>query len=247
MITVAGDMIVDHYLIGDADRLSPEAPVPVMKNIRKMKRPGGADNVYHNIRALGAEARLIGSTRIHKKRVFCQGQQVVRLDYGERCSPIPRDTEFTGDVVFSDYGKGSLLHIEAFMKNCRAFIDPKGELDKYRGAFVLTPNRKEFVEYAGNLSRASEVRNDLNIEHLCITLGEDGIMVINDNETIYPAQRRPVYDVTGAGDTVLAVLAVAVQKGYSIARSAQYANAAAGIVIQQLGTGTVTADEIALC
>ncbi len=243
---VIGDIIVDEYLFGETTRISPEAPVPIVNVTKKEERPGGAANVSENLRSLGVKHSLIGSTPLKKTRVICQGQQLLRIDQNDIAEPIkdcPDD-----NIIFSDYGKGSLKNVQAFINQATGFtfVDPKGSFDKYSGCTFLKPNLLEFREVTQGdiVDEANYMRKELNINAICVTIGKEGMILISEEVTHFPAEAHDVYDVTGAGDTVIAVMAAAIAEGYSLKQSAGLANRAAGLVVQRLGTSTVTRDEI---
>ena len=296
-VLVVGDLILDRYVYGETARISPEAPVPVVRVGRLEERAGGAANVAVNLRALGTEVsvaglcgedtaadvlgalleqagvhcrfhRLASMQTVTKLRVVSQHQQLLRLDYEDAAVQTPVD--FPGDttalledvqcVVISDYAKGSLGRVQDLIAAARrrglpVLVDPKGrDFGRYRGATLLTPNQREFEEVAGRCrgeaelaSRAEQLREQLDLEALVVTRGERGMMLVQKDASCaqyLPALAQEIYDVTGAGDTVLATLAAALVSGYTLAEAAQFANAAAGQVVRKLGTATVTAGEL---
>lgn len=297
-VLVVGDVILDRYIFGSTTRISPEAPVPVVRVERTEERPGGAANVALNIRSLGVGVQLTGITgedaaaellarelsaaevncrfirqnrfpTVTKLRVISQHQQLLRLDYEEE--PIVVDTEglyaqylswlSSADcVVLSDYAKGSLVRVAEFISAARhrsvpVLVDPKGrEFSRYRGATVLTPNLREFEEVVGTcpaqkeiVAKGEELCRTLGLSALLVTQGEQGMTVIDadrGNTRHLPAQAQEVYDVTGAGDTVIAALAAALVSGYPVAQAAEFANIAAGLVVAKLGTATVSPEEL---
>jgi len=256
MILVAGDIIQDEYIYGDVTRISPEAPVPIVNVTRREVRPGGAANVAANLQALGADVKLLGGmSDIRKTRIIGNHQQMLRIDEKDQAVPIQpvvfKKAAIGVDIVaFSDYDKGSLQYVSDFVRQVKyALVDPKGDFYKYRGAFLLKPNLQEFIAYAGegNIEgRAAELRGELTIAAFCITLGADGILLVTDKVTRIPGISRQVYDVTGAGDTVLAVLAFALSINLTIEQAAHYANLAGSIVVSRMGTATVTRAELGL-
>ncbi|MCY4177082.1 MAG: bifunctional D-glycero-beta-D-manno-heptose-7-phosphate kinase/D-glycero-beta-D-manno-heptose 1-phosphate adenylyltransferase HldE [Endozoicomonadaceae bacterium] len=295
-ILLAGDVMLDRYWTGPAARISPEAPVPVVKVDGMEERPGGAGNVALNLAMLGSSVKLLGVTgkdeaasllgsklkaagvqcefleqenqpTIVKLRVLSQHQQLLRLDFE---NPIKLDEliitqKFTAmlkgtDVcVLSDYGKGVLSYPQAFIQAARAndipvIIDPKGtDFERYRHATLLTPNLTEFEAIVGHcadektlISRGQLLREKLSLEALLITRGEHGMTLLcaDQPELHIPTQAREVYDVTGAGDTVIATLAAAIASGQSLQQATILANIAAGIVVGKVGTATITLPEL---
>ena len=302
-ILIVGDVMLDRYFWGTVSRISPEAPVPVVKLERQTLTAGGAANVAANVSSLGANAFLIGAVGADnggrelagileknnvsseylvkienrpttaKTRIVAHHQHVVRLD-DEIAAPL-EDEEAEEiyqaaikllpqiDVlVLSDYAKGCLCEAVLFKiiraaRDCKIpiLVDPKGKnYRKYNGATVLTPNKFEAAAASGvdindekSLSEAgAKLLSDLEIDSLLVTLGEDGMLLFEKNgeSQQFPAAARDVYDVTGAGDTVIAALAGAIGAGADLATAAQIANTAAGIAVEQVGTATVTLDEL---
>lgn len=296
-VLVVGDVMLDRYWFGDVTRISPEAPVPVLKVSKVDERPGGAANVARNIATLGARCTLLSvvgddeaglclekllgqhgnvqamlhrdptiSTTI-KLRAIARQQQLLRIDFETQPSHEVLNAKLAdfrtkladADVVIlSDYGKGGLAHIAEMIRLARAagkpvLVDPKGDdYARYRGATVLTPNRSEFKEVAGGWkneeelsSKAERLRTELQLDALLVTRSEEGMSLYRDNEVLHePTQSREVFDVSGAGDTVIATLAVMLACGESWANAVRIANRAAGIVVGKLGTAMVTRDEI---
>lgn len=294
-VLVVGDVMLDCYWDGQATRISPEAPVPVVKVKGQRQVPGGAANVAMNIAALGAKVTLIGAVGnddaaatlkkqleahgIHfvpvvttapttlKWRVLSHHQQLIRLDFEEQQSApvldaaLLRSFEAALDadlVVLSDYGKGVLANAAALIALANqhgktVFVDPKtSDYRHYHAAGVVTPNWKEFEQVVGPVSSEDEMvtkARTLITTHafkaLLVTRGEAGMVLITPDDVVYlKASAREVYDVTGAGDTVLAVFATAVAAGAKLALAAQWANIAAGLVVAKLGTATVSYDEL---
>ena len=296
-LLVVGDVMLDRYWFGEVSRISPEAPVPVVKIERTEERPGGAANVARNASALGAgvallsvigedEAgeslrRLVEADRIAanlhrdptitttvKLRVIARQQQLLRIDFETAPSrevladklAAFRDLLPRYDVVIlSDYGKGGLTHIERMIELARAagkrvLVDPKGDdYSKYRGANVVTPNRAELREVVGRwkneddlAERAERLRADLGLEALLLTRSEEGMTLFEPGTRLHESTKaREVYDVSGAGDTVIATLGVMLGAGASLAESMRVANHAAGIVVGKLGTAVVHPHELA--
>lgn len=295
---VVGDVMLDRYWYGDVQRISPEAPVPVVSVQQREDRAGGAANVACNVAALGARCRLLSvvgddeggrvlrgilddsriDARLHvetdtsttvKLRVVSRNQQLIRLDFEnrpgheilQRCMREYQDLLAETDVViFSDYGKGGLTHMVDMIAHARAasvpvMIDPKGrDYSRYRGATLVTPNRREFEEAAGPwdddaalASKAQAMIRDLELSYLLLTRSEQGMSLFEATGAVTdcPARAREVYDVTGAGDTVIAVAALMLAAGATPAQMLETANAAAGIVVGKLGTATATRQEIA--
>jgi len=296
-LLVVGDVMLDRYWFGEVSRISPEAPVPVVKVERTEERPGGAANVARNASALGAgvallsvigedEAgeslrRLVEADRIAanlhrdptitttvKLRVIARQQQLLRIDFETAPSrevladklAAFRDLLPRYDVVIlSDYGKGGLTHIERMIELARAagkrvLVDPKGDdYSRYRGANVVTPNRAELREVVGRwkdeddlAERAERLRADLGLEALLLTRSEEGMTLFEPGTRLHESTKaREVYDVSGAGDTVIATLGVMLGAGASLAESMRVANHAAGIVVGKLGTAVVHPHELA--
>jgi rfaE bifunctional protein kinase chain/domain len=296
-VLVAGDVMLDRYWFGDVSRISPEAPVPVVRIERTEERPGGAANVARNCAALGARtgllsvvgadeagdalARLVAAEGVRaslhrdahlattvKLRVIARGQQLVRADFeAEPSHEVLADklAEFEaslgeyGVVVLSDYGKGGLAHIERMIALARGagktvLVDPKGdEYARYRGANLLTPNLNELREVVGRwkdeadlAARAQRLRGELGLDAVLLTRGAAGMALFRaDGVHDIPARKREVSDVTGAGDTVIATLAVMLGSGAPLLEAVRVANHAAGIVVGKLGTAVVHPDELA--
>jgi D-glycero-beta-D-manno-heptose-7-phosphate kinase len=295
-ILVVGDVMLDRYWFGDVSRISPEAPVPVVKVGRAEERPGGAANVARNVAALEARCSLLSvvgtdepgdrlaellqaervETRLHrdgsidttvKLRVIGRQQQLIRIDFETTPSRevlLDKLAEY-GDmldacdiVLLSDYGKGGLTHITRMIELARqrgkkVLVDPKGEdYSRYAGATVITPNRAELREVVGSWrseqeleTKAQRLRSELGIDALLLTRSEEGMTLYQEQSVLHqPAQAREVYDVSGAGDTVIATLAVMVGAGASLEDAVRVANKAAGIVVGKLGTAVVHPDEL---
>lgn len=295
-ILVVGDVMLDRYWFGDVSRISPEAPVPVVKVERSEERPGGAANVARNCAALGASVGLLSvvgddeAGRILKRqmeeggiaaslltdaaidttvklRVLGRQQQLLRIDFETTPShEILRAklAEFqlrlpeVDAVILSDYGKGGLAHIGEMIRLARAagkkvLVDPKGEdYSKYQGATVITPNRSELRQVVGSwagdaqlAAKATQLRSDLDLEALLVTRSEEGMSLYREGEVLHqPARAREVFDVSGAGDTVIATLAAMIALGESWGNAVQLANLAGGIVVGKLGTATVSREEL---
>ena len=296
-ILVVGDVMLDRYWFGDVSRISPEAPVPVLKVERVDERPGGAANVARNIAALGAHATLLSVvgndeagaclekllsehrnliallhrdntiSTIIKLRAIARHQQLLRIDFETPPSHEVLHTALkdfhaqlplADAVILSDYGKGGLAHIAEMIRLARAahkpvLVDPKGDdYTRYRGATLLTPNRSEFREVAGSWKteaeldkKAEKLRTELDLDALLVTRSEEGMSLFRANEVLHePTHTREVFDVSGAGDTVIATLAVMLASGAGLPDAMRIANRAAGIVVGKLGTAVVSRDEI---
>lgn len=296
-VLVIGDVMLDRYWHGGTSRISPEAPVPVVKIGQVEDRPGGAGNVALNIASLGAPAWLIAATgndeaadalqtrleaagvycdfarmndapTITKLRVISQHQQLIRLDHEEAFTSLSSDIleekaasllENIGAVILSDYNKGTLQNHQQLIKLARTrgipvLVDPKGtDFERYRGATVITPNLSEFETVVGHcrdeqdlVSKGQKLMEELELEALLITRSEHGMTLIrrNEQELHLPARAREVFDVTGAGDTVISTLATALAAGAELPQAAALANIAAGIVVAKLGTATVSMPEL---
>lgn len=291
-----GDVMLDRYWFGEVERISPEAPVPVVRVARREDRLGGAANVARNIVALGARASLLGlvgrdeagekvaalaheegiqaqlvaDASIHttlKMRVMGRQQQLLRVDFEELPGDHGLDALMveartairqSDIVVLSDYAKGCLARVRDLIGACReagvpVLVDPKGhDYDRYRGATIITPNRLEMSQAVGAWTdeadletRAQRLRGQLDLEALLITRSEQGMTLFTEGGRYHiEAQAHEVFDVSGAGDTVLATLAVARAAGLDWETSVRWANRAGGIVVGKLGTSVVTAGEL---
>lgn len=296
-VLVAGDVMLDRYWHGPTGRISPEAPVPVVRVTELEDRPGGAGNVGLNMAALGARAELVGLTgddeaarlleerlaaagvgchfqkvaglpTITKLRVISRQQQLLRLDFEESFQdqdPAPFAERVRtalpgcGALVLSDYAKGALRDCQGLIRLARdagvpVLVDPKGtDFERYRGATLLTPNLSEFEAVAGPvpdektlIEKGQKLLADLDLEALLITRSERGMTLLRAGqpELHLPARAREVFDVTGAGDTVISTLAVALAAGSPMEDAVALANIAAGIVVGKLGTAVVSAPEL---
>jgi rfaE bifunctional protein kinase chain/domain len=296
-VLVVGDVMLDRYWFGEVERISPEAPVPVVKIARSEERPGGAANVARNVSALGSEAtllsvvgndeagaaleKLLSTERVRssmlrdpalpttvKLRVIARQQQLLRIDFetapshevlAAKLADYERLVQDADVVILSDYGKGGLTHISTMIDRARVagtavLVDPKGDdYARYRNATVLTPNRAELREVVGRwkdendlIARAQKLRVDLKLEAILVTRSEEGMTLFTAQgaQTI-PAQAREVYDVSGAGDTVIATLGVMLAAGASLPDAVGIANEAAGVVVGKLGTAVVHPQELA--
>ena len=295
-VLVVGDAMLDRYWYGAVDRISPEAPVPVVRVTRTEERIGGSANVANNIVALGAKASLltvvgddeashqlealVAKTGITpyfgrdsklkttvKLRVIGRQQQLIRLDFENTPESevlASQSSTFEGlcpahdAVLFSDYGKGGLAHISLMIDVAKTagktvLIDPKGaDYTRYKNATVITPNRAELEQVIGIWTseaelqiKAHNLRKSLNLQALLLTRSEAGMTLFDDlGELHVPAVAREVFDVTGAGDTVIATLAALVAAGVSLRKAVPIANQAGGIVVGKFGTATVSYQEL---
>ena len=295
-VLVAGDVMLDRYWFGDVSRISPEAPVPVVRIERNEERLGGAANVARNTATLGARTSLLGitgqdeagdavkklldelgitaclypdmaiSTTI-KLRVIGRQQQLLRVDFENPPSDAVINDKFAlfqqlvtehDIVIFSDYGKGALTHVKDMIALARqsgktVLVDPKGDdYSIYKGASILTPNRPELRMVVGSWNseaqltqKAQTLRESLGLEYLLLTRSEEGVSLYGEDIVHHiPAIAREVYDVSGAGDTVVATLGTMIGTGADIREAVDIANRAAGIVVGKLGTGAVTPEEL---
>ena len=295
-VLVVGDVMLDRYWFGEVSRISPEAPVPVVKVERSEERLGGAANVARNVAALGAKATLLSvvgtdeagqilqrllaaegiDASLHpdpellttvKLRVIGRQQQLVRVDFENwpahevLRTKLLEFSERLPDcdvVILSDYGKGGLTHITEMIRLARAagkrvLVDPKGDdYSRYAGATMVTPNRAELREVVGKWSsdedltrRAQALRTQLELEVLLLTRSEDGMSLFGAEGVSHEAaQALEVYDVSGAGDTVIATMAVMLASGADAVSAMQLANRAAGIVVGKLGTAVAHLPEL---
>jgi rfaE bifunctional protein kinase chain/domain len=295
-LLVVGDVMLDRYWFGDVARISPEAPVPVVRIDRIEERPGGAANVARNAAALGTAVsllsvigadeagtrlkRLLGKERIAvqlhrdrsvattiKLRVIGRRQQLLRVDFektpshevlASKLKDFGRMLRSADAVILSDYGKGGLAHISRMIGMARqagkpVLVDPKGEdYSRYRGATMITPNRAEFRQVVGGWTseseltrKAQQLRRRLGLAALLITRSEEGMTLYQAGQRLHvAAQAREVYDVSGAGDTVIATLGTMLAGGAGIEDAVRVANRAAGIVVGKFGTAVVYPEEL---
>jgi rfaE bifunctional protein kinase chain/domain len=295
-VLVVGDAMLDRYWHGAVERISPEAPVPVVKVGREEERIGGAANVAYNVVTLGARASFLGvigddepgkrmeqllrATGIEahlkrdpglmttvKLRVIGRQQQLLRMDFENepdhealalQNETFARIAPEHGAILFSDYGKGGLAHIPRMIEGARALgkavlVDPKGsDYARYAGATVITPNRAELQQVVGSWQgeaqlreKAQNLRAQLKLDAILVTLGEDGMTLFDaEGEAHVQAQAREVFDVTGAGDTVIATLAALAAAGLPLRQAMPLANKAGGIVVGKFGTATVSYEEL---
>ena len=295
-VLVVGDAMIDRYWYGAVDRISPEAPVPVVRITREEERIGGAANVASNVVALGAQASLltvvgdddashklealVAGTGITphfgrdpelrttvKLRVIGRQQQLIRLDFENtpKNEVLASQTEAFyallhnhDAILFSDYGKGGLNHVSDMIAHARAagkavLIDPKGsDYSRYSHATVITPNRAELQHVVGDWrdedelrTKAQNLRVQLGLPALLLTRSEEGMTLFDSQGELHVnAQAREVFDVTGAGDTVIATMATLVAAGVSLRDAMPLANRAGAIVVGKFGTATVSYDEL---
>lgn len=262
-IMVLGDAMIDEYWTGDVSRISPEAPVPVLSVKKTERREGAAANVAANVRAMGAECSTeygANEMQVLKIRAIGRHQQMLRLDFDHRQEPISKDVGFAGAgvVIFSDYGKGALEHIQCLILRAKiagatVLVDPKGyDYERYRYADVVKPNLDEMRVMAGGWKneadlevKANRLRREAEIGAILLTRAGEGMTLYTDERSEHiPTQAREVYDVTGAGDTAIAALAVALALGHPLSAAARYANKAAGIVVGKFGTAVATKAEV---
>jgi rfaE bifunctional protein kinase chain/domain len=299
-VLVVGDAMLDRYWFGSVDRISPEAPVPVVRVTREEERLGGAANVALNVKTLGAQctlltvvgddeparklrtlleregvATVLGSDpklyTIVKLRVIGRSQQLIRVDFENQpehevlqqmLTDYERVLAEHDAVLFSDYGKGGLTHIPRMIELARAagkpvLVDPKGsDYSRYAGATTLTPNRAELAQVVGQWrdeadlhQRAHALREQLGLAGLVLTRSEEGMSLfepVDGAPTHFqvPAQAREVFDVTGAGDTVIATLAALLACGLTLRDAVPLANRAGSIVVGKFGTASCSFDEL---
>ncbi|MEY2952661.1 MAG: hypothetical protein RLZZ401_748 [Pseudomonadota bacterium] len=295
-VLVVGDAMLDRYWHGPVDRISPEAPVPVVRVTRTEERIGGAANVAYNVVTLGAQASLVtvvgddeashtleslvaktgiaahfgrdsGLKTTVKLRVIGRHQQLLRLDFentppsevlASQSATYARLLPLHQAVLLSDYGKGGLAHVSAMIAAARAagkpvLVDPKGsDYSRYAGASVITPNRVELQQVVGPWqdeadlsSKAHALRHHLQLDAVLLTRSEDGMTLFDSGGEMHvSATAREVFDVTGAGDTVIASLAALVASGLSLRDAVPLANKAGGIVVGKFGTATTSYEEL---
>ena len=288
--------MLDRYWFGAVDRISPEAPVPVVRVTREEERIGAAANVAYNVVTLGAKAslltvvgndeashkleQLVAKTGIEthfgrdehlkttvKLRVIGRQQQLIRLDFentpkteilGSQSATFANLLPSHDAVLFSDYGKGGLAHVSHMIAGARlagkpVLIDPKGsDFSRYQNATVITPNRVELQQVVGSwedeadlMSKVQNLRVELGIDAIVLTRSEEGMTLFDEQGSFHErAQAREVFDVTGAGDTVIATLAALVGAGLSLRSAMPFANRAASLVVGKFGTATVSYNEL---
>lgn len=295
-VLVVGDAMLDRYWHGAVERISPEAPVPVVKVAREEERIGAAANVAYNVATLGAKASFLGvvgddeaghklealmretGIAAHLKRdpglrttvklrVIGRQQQLLRMDFENepdheilalQSETFTRLLPQQDAVLFSDYGKGGLAHIPAMIEAARragkpVLVDPKGtDYSRYAGASVITPNRAEMQQVVGSWrnddelrAKAQQLRESLQLQAILVTRSEEGMSLFTAQGDLHvKAQAREVFDVTGAGDTVIATLATMVAAGLDLKDAVPIANKAGGIVVGKFGTATVSYEEL---
>ena len=295
-ILVVGDVMLDRYFFGAVERISPEAPVPIVRITHIEERPGGAANVARNISAIDGKCSILGVvgkdeagvrlteiltsagietklfinkevTTTIKLRVMSKSQQMIRLDFEEPPTDnwvVFRDSIFRnlvdthGVIVLSDYAKGALVNCETLIafarsKGKKVLVDPKSaDFRRYSGAQLITPNITEFKNVFGPWTNEDELtclaekcRLDYNFDSILITRGEEGMTLYDPSGRMHiPSKAREVFDVSGAGDTVIATIALTLAEGKSLREAVNIANEAAGIVVGKLGTAIVTKQEL---
>ena len=295
-VLVVGDVMLDRYWFGEVSRISPEAPVPIVKIQRTEERPGGAANVARNAASVGAQTVLLSvvgdddagrriaqlaheasiNAHLHqdpaisttvKLRVVGRQQQLLRIDFetapsrevlADKLADYEKLLEGCDAVILSDYGKGGLTHISRMIEMGRAagkpvLVDPKGsDYSRYAGATILTPNRSELQEVVGKWDseadleeRAQNLRRKLGLQALLLTRSEDGMSLFREGSVLHESARaREVFDVSGAGDTVIAVVGAMLAVHATMEDAMRLANLAAGIVVGKLGTATVNMEEL---
>ena len=296
-VLVVGDVMLDRYWYGAVDRISPEAPVPVVRVTREEERSGGAANVAHNVAALGAQATLLSvvgdddaSRRLEalmattgiathfardpdlkttvKLRVIGRQQQLIRLDFentprtellANQTTRLEELAPGCGAVLFSDYGKGGLGHVADMIALARklhipSLVDPKGiDYSSYHGATLITPNRAELQQVVGAWkdetelrAKAHALRERLHLDAILLTRSEEGMTLYDAaGELSIGAQAREVFDVTGAGDTVIAAMGTLIAAGLTPREALPWANKSGGIVVGKFGTASVSYQELA--
>ncbi|MFQ1023326.1 bifunctional D-glycero-beta-D-manno-heptose-7-phosphate kinase/D-glycero-beta-D-manno-heptose 1-phosphate adenylyltransferase HldE [Avibacterium paragallinarum] len=296
-VLVLGDVMLDRYWFGATNRISPEAPVPVVRVQENEERAGGAANVAMNIASLNVPVQLLGLTgqdeaggalssmlekqgidcnfvqlashpTITKLRVLSRHQQLLRLDFEEDFHNVQSDellvklqsaVQNFGALILSDYGKGTLNAVQSMIQiarqaNVPVLIDPKGtDFERYRGATLLTPNMSEFEAVVGKCQNEEDIVEkglklirEIELKALLVTRSEKGMTLLRPEQPPFhlPTEAKEVFDVTGAGDTVISVLATALADGRSFEEACYLANVAAGIVVGKLGTSTVSNVEL---
>ncbi|MFT5755983.1 MAG: D-beta-D-heptose 7-phosphate kinase/D-beta-D-heptose 1-phosphate adenosyltransferase [Alteromonadaceae bacterium] len=296
-VLVVGDIMLDRYWYGPTKRISPEAPVPIVKINQNEDRPGGAANVALNIASIGGKVSLVGITgedeaattlqthleamkincefdkykhlpTITKLRVLSRHQQLIRLDFEESFTDVDKSsvTSRTAALIaghdlllLSDYDKGTLSDVQSLIKEANkqkipVLVDPKGtDFSRYRGATLITPNLSEFEAVVGEckneaelVAKGQQLLEELELQAMLITRSEQGMTLLRKGHPEFhlPTKAKEVYDVTGAGDTVIATLALAIAANADYAQASALANIAAGIVVGKIGTSTVSAAEI---
>lgn len=297
-ILIVGDVMLDRYWFGEVNRISPEAPVPIVQITHQEERLGGAANVACNVATLGAKTGLLGIigedeagstiqrlinkldinnyvnsdkkiSTVIKLRIIGHQQQLIRVDFEKTPANNILNKKLTqfntllhlyDIIILSDYAKGSLINITdmiyfAKQQGKKILIDPKSDdFTCYKGANILTPNCSELIRIVGHwkneeelINKVEHLRQILQLEAILLTRSEEGMtLFLEKNVLHFPAVTREVYDVSGAGDTVIATLAVMLGNGATLEDAAKIANQAAGIVIGKFGTATITYEELRL-
>ena len=299
-VLVVGDVMLDKYLEGKTERLSPESPVPVLLPLSEESRLGGAANVALNVSSLGSKVKLLGVVgkdlsgkeikdllkekkisnslvrsnlnSVTKQRILAGNQQLLRIDREDKFSNVDwiktkenfkKEIHKFSSIVISDYGKGTLFNVQELIslsnkKKVPVIVDPKGnDFLKYKGAYIITPNLKEFSKAVGGFNSEAELEKKakllikkLSLSALLITRGPEGMTLFNKNnnqniiKSHYAAQTIDVFDVSGAGDTVIATIASGIASKVNLNQSVELSNIAAGVVVSKLGTSSFSLDEI---
>jgi len=295
-VLVVGDVMLDRYWHGAVERISPEAPVPVVRVERMEERLGGAANVALNVKTLGAQVTLltvvgedeparslrallrergiatalrtdVQLSTIVKLRVISRGQQLMRVDFesepnhevlSQMLGAFEEQLPLHDVVLFSDYGKGGLTHIPRMIELARqasklVLVDPKGSrYERYAGANVITPNRSELAVVAGTWrdeadlhAKVAALRASIGVEAVLLTRSEDGMTLFDATGASHePARAREVFDVTGAGDTVIAALATMLGAGVAMLPAVRLANKAGGVVVGRFGTASASYEDL---
>ena len=296
-ILIVGDVILDEYLLGNVERISPEAPVPILNVLHTEERLGGAANVAFNCKSLGCNVEIVSITgndvegqnlinkltdkkikcfieknnpfkTVKKTRLISRSQQILRID-DENIPPqstkkmvktfIER-IKYSDIIIFSDYNKGTLIELPYLIEQAKKFnkkclIDPKGnDPFKFKGAYLLTPNLKEMDRLIGHYRNKTEFKlkvfkmmEENDIQNIALTQGKDGLTLFQyneENEIRFQGNTSEVFDVTGAGDTVISVLSVLLSINYPLIDACEIANKAGGIIVQKFGTTSITFEDI---
>lgn len=254
-ISVVGDIIIDQYIYGSVERISPEAPIPVLKYKTTETKSGGAGNVFDNIKSLYDNVTLATTCDNPpiKTRFIANNQHLLRVDYEGQSlwSSVVNDSDL---VVISDYNKGAVTSELLKSLKTKTIIDPKRHLSFYQGSWCIKPNKKEFEESCGQWTSISELEKlmvncftEFQFSHLIVTLGDQGVAYYDGkNFTHLPSVAQEVFDVTGAGDTFTAVLAYGVANSLSMIDAVKLANRAAGIAVSHFGTYVITKEDLGL-
>lgn len=255
-IAVIGDVIIDEYIYGQSQRLSPEAPVPVVDFVKKETKNGGAANVFENLKSLTDDVIMCSycDDPPKKQRIYSGDYYLTRIDYpGNNIWKIDASYQSADCVVISDYDKGSVGDFQKYLTlNAPVIVDPKKNLDFYQGAWCIKPNKKEFERYAGRWDSPKELEtlmkisfNNLRTKHMIVTLGKEGVAYYDGKEFLQIASKEvEVYDVTGAGDTFTAVLSWSIHQGKDMVESLIVANKASAVSVQHRGTYIIKPSDI---